>query len=199
MSNSSIWLMDRTISGATTLGQSGAESDGNEKVHGIPQSSSIMGVSPSDSSMSNPGHSLVCVWRGGLTPQQGCSQCILLPQPTGLCCHFVQRNLLIWDFKWVSGILTLSGDIFKANSVAKAAFSFSLIQKCLGSVDLIVDWVLWHINPCRLLLWPWKELLIKTQTQILDNRLYYTRKIELHRKDKKSRTVRITPILICLW
>ena len=37
---------------------------------------------------------------------------------------------------------------------------------------------------------------MKTQTQILDNRLYYTRKIELHRKGKKSRTVRIMPILI---
>ena len=41
---------------------------------------------------------------------------------------------------------------------------------------------------------------MKTQTRILDNRLYYTRKIELHRKGKKSRTVRITPILICgIW
>ena len=39
---------------------------------------------------------------------------------------------------------------------------------------------------------------MKTQTRILDNRLYYTRKIALHRKGKKSRTVRITPILICL-
>ena len=38
---------------------------------------------------------------------------------------------------------------------------------------------------------------MKTQTRILDNRLYYTRKIELHRKGKKSHTVRITPILIC--
>ena len=37
----------------------------------------------------------------------------------------------------------------------------------------------------------------KTQTRILDNRLYYTRKIELHRKGKKSRTVHITPIVIC--
>ena len=37
---------------------------------------------------------------------------------------------------------------------------------------------------------------MKTQTQILDNRLYYTRKIQLHRKGKKSRTVRITPIMI---
>ena len=38
---------------------------------------------------------------------------------------------------------------------------------------------------------------MKTQTRILDNRLYYTRKIELRRKDKKCRTIRITPILIC--
>ena len=37
---------------------------------------------------------------------------------------------------------------------------------------------------------------MKTQTRILDNRLCYTRKIELHRKGKKSRTVRITLILI---
>ena len=37
---------------------------------------------------------------------------------------------------------------------------------------------------------------MKMQTWILDNRLYYTRKIALHRKGKKPRTVRITPILI---
>ena len=37
---------------------------------------------------------------------------------------------------------------------------------------------------------------MKTQTRILDNRLYYTRKIELNRKGKKCRTVRITPIVI---
>ena len=41
-----------------------------------------------------------------------------------------------------------------------------------------------------------KGPLMKTQTRILDNRLYYTRKIELHRKSKKSRTVRITPRVI---
>ena len=45
------------------------------------------------------------------------------------------------------------------------------------------------------MLWPRKGPLMKTQTWILDNRLYYTRKIELHRKGKKSRT--ITLILIC--
>ena len=47
------------------------------------------------------------------------------------------------------------------------------------------------------MLWPWKGSPMKTQRRILDNRLYYTRKIELHRKGKKFRTVRITPILIC--
>ena len=52
-------------------------------------------------------------------------------------------------------------------------------------------------NTSSLLLQPWKGSLIKTQTQILDNRSYYTRNIELHRKGKKSRTVRITRILIC--
>ena len=49
---------------------------------------------------------------------------------------------------------------------------------------------------CLKLLWPRKGSLMKTQTRILDNKLYYTRKIELHRKGKKSRTLRITPILI---
>ena len=47
------------------------------------------------------------------------------------------------------------------------------------------------------MLWLRKGPLMKTQTRILDNKLYYTRKIELHRKGRKSRTVRITPILIC--
>ena len=37
---------------------------------------------------------------------------------------------------------------------------------------------------------------MKTQTRILDYRLYYTRKLELHRKGKKFRNVRIIPILI---
>ena len=38
---------------------------------------------------------------------------------------------------------------------------------------------------------------MKTQTRILDNRLYNIRKIELHRKGKTSRSVCITPIVIC--
>ena len=58
MSNSSIWPIDRTLSGATTPGQSQLGSDGNEGILRIPQSSSITEVSPSDCLVSYTGHSL---------------------------------------------------------------------------------------------------------------------------------------------
>ena len=53
----SIWPKDRTLSGATTLGQSGAKSDGNEGGVSIPQNSCITGASPSDCLVSYPGYS----------------------------------------------------------------------------------------------------------------------------------------------
>ena len=53
-----IWPIDRTLSGATTLGHSGLWSDGNEEVLCIPQSSSITRASPSNCLVSYPGHSL---------------------------------------------------------------------------------------------------------------------------------------------
>ena len=56
-----IWPIDRTLSDATTQGQSGPESDGNKGVLCIPQSSSIIGISPSDCLVSYLGHFL----RGG--------------------------------------------------------------------------------------------------------------------------------------
>ena len=58
MSNSSISPIDRTLSGATTPGQSGPGSNSNEGVLCIPQSSSITGVSLSDCLVSYPGHLL---------------------------------------------------------------------------------------------------------------------------------------------
>ena len=58
MSNSSIWPIDWTLSGTSTLGQSRPGSDGNEGVRHIPQSSNITGASPSDSLVSYPGHLL---------------------------------------------------------------------------------------------------------------------------------------------
>ena len=99
---SSIWPIDKALSGTTTQGQSGSESDGNEGVHRIPQSSRITRTSPSDCLMSYPGHLLAgpypstemqsvystaspdwpTRWRG-LIPLQRCSRCILQLQPTG--------------------------------------------------------------------------------------------------------------------
>ena len=59
MSNTFILSIDRTLSGATTLGQSGPESDSNDGVLYIPEKSSIIVASPSDSLVSYPEHSLV--------------------------------------------------------------------------------------------------------------------------------------------
>ena len=53
-------------SGATTPGQSGPGSNGNEGVFRILESSSITGTSPSDCLVSYPGHSL-----GGVLPLYG--------------------------------------------------------------------------------------------------------------------------------
>ena len=39
--NSTIWPIDGTLTGTTTLGQSGHESNGNEGVHHIPQTSRL--------------------------------------------------------------------------------------------------------------------------------------------------------------
>ena len=58
MLNRSIWPIDRTLSSATTPGQSGPKSDGNKVVLCIHQSSSITTASPSDCLVSHPGHSL---------------------------------------------------------------------------------------------------------------------------------------------
>ena len=55
---SSIRLIDRTLTGTPTPGQSGPGSNGSKKVLRIPQSSSIAGTSPSDCLVSYLGHSL---------------------------------------------------------------------------------------------------------------------------------------------
>ena len=56
MSNSSIWPIDQTLSGATTPGQSGPGSDDNEGVLIILQNSSIAGASLSVCLVSLSGH-----------------------------------------------------------------------------------------------------------------------------------------------
>ena len=54
----SIQSIDRSLSGATTLGQSGPESDDNDGVLCIPQSFSVTEASPSDYLVLYPRHSL---------------------------------------------------------------------------------------------------------------------------------------------
>ena len=56
MSNSSIWPIDRTQSGATNPDQSEPGSDGKEEVLCIPINSIIIGATLSDSLVSYPGH-----------------------------------------------------------------------------------------------------------------------------------------------
>ena len=58
MANSSIWLIDKTLSGATTPSQSVPGSNDNEGILCITQSCSITGTSPSDCLVSYPEHSL---------------------------------------------------------------------------------------------------------------------------------------------
>ena len=55
---SSIWPIDRTLSGASTPGQIEPGSYCNEEVLRIPESSSITGTSPLDCLVSYPGQSL---------------------------------------------------------------------------------------------------------------------------------------------
>ena len=71
--------MDKTLSGATTPDKNRPGNITNEGVPHILQSSSITGISPSECSVSYPGHSL----EGCLIPLQRCSQCILQLQLTG--------------------------------------------------------------------------------------------------------------------
>ena len=75
---SSIQPIDRALSGATTSGQSGPGSNGNEGVLCILQHCSITGTSLSDCLVSYLGYSFV-----GLTSLQRSSWCILQPQLTG--------------------------------------------------------------------------------------------------------------------
>ena len=58
MSNSCIWPIGRTLSGTTTPGQSGPQSDENEEVLYISQRFNITGASPSDCFVSYPVHLL---------------------------------------------------------------------------------------------------------------------------------------------
>ena len=102
MSNSSIWPINRTLSVATTIGQSGSGSNGNEEVLHIPQSSRT-GASLSDCLVSYPGHLLA----GGILPF--CRDAVGVfysPSRLGYSCVSIYIYIYIYHnavpFAWVS-------------------------------------------------------------------------------------------------
>ena len=97
MSICSIWAIDRTLSGATTPGQSELGGNGKREILHIYQSSSITGASPSVCLVSYPRHS----WRlgGGVLPLQRFSRYIQPPHLTGLVSIWGQIHILIHEKK----------------------------------------------------------------------------------------------------
>ena len=100
----SIWPIDRALSGATTPVQCRPESDGNEGVLHTPQSSSNTETSSWDNLVSYPGHLLgEC-----LTPLQRSSRCILHPQPSGKVMKGIQ---FIFTFGFICRVSCLEEEI----------------------------------------------------------------------------------------
>ena len=92
---SSICPINWTLSVATTLGQSGPWSNGNEEVLSIPQSSSIIGTSSSDGLVSYLGHSM----EDGFTLLPSCSRFILPLQPVGQERHWCKVKHIQLEFE----------------------------------------------------------------------------------------------------
>ena len=88
MSNTYIWPIDRTLTGATTLGQRGPGNDGNEGVLCIPQSSSITAEIQSVYSTAPANWTIQDTCWGSINPLQRCNRCILLPQPEHLLVEY---------------------------------------------------------------------------------------------------------------
>ena len=85
---SSIWPIDRTLSGATTLGQSRPGSDGKKGILRIPQRSSINEPLPSNCFVSYQGTSwgVLSLWN----PGKG-----VAPSSTHRCSSYWKGNLLV--------------------------------------------------------------------------------------------------------
>ena len=90
---SSIWSLDRALSGATTPGHSGPGSDGNEG--DAPHSPKLQHHwNLMIRLISDISRTLIC--GGVLTPLQKNSRCILQPQPTRKVCVCVCVCVCVW-------------------------------------------------------------------------------------------------------
>ena len=90
---SSIWIIDKSLSGATTQSKSGPESNRNKEEHRTPQNSSITGTSLSDCLESFLGHSLVV---GGVFPS---AEIQLVYSAAPADCAYRVLNMTL-DFTW---------------------------------------------------------------------------------------------------
>ena len=96
LNDEQFYLTYRILPGATTPGQSGPGSDGNEGVFCIPQSSSITWHSQSDWFLSYPGHLLVEV----VVESYPCAQ-MQSVYSTTLAEWAVEFLELVWDGVWI--------------------------------------------------------------------------------------------------
>ena len=113
MSNSSIWAIDRTLSGATTSDWSGLAIDGNEEVLCIPQIFKA-GASSSGCLVSYPGHS----WKGSypstemllvystasaswfeFTSFTHTHTCVGVWSPHGMMANMLDCNIIVSEFE----------------------------------------------------------------------------------------------------
>ena len=109
MLNSSIWPIGRTLSGATTPGQSWPGSDGNEVIIRIPKSSIISGDLPSDCVVSYSEHSLE---RGVLIL---CREAVAVFYNTSRLrslCLYVREWLLLYVYIYMLCIVVLQKAFF---------------------------------------------------------------------------------------
>ena len=151
---SSIWPIDRTLSGAITPDQSGPGSDGNKWALRIPQSFSITGTSSSDCLVSYLGHSL---------RKYAPSADILQLQPTGQLFYkfFSPEFLLHCNFKfscfeivkvlfqiWSPIIIWITLEMYKMLHLPKL---FSIQLERFVTNEILMDAIFSLDNGCLLL------------------------------------------------
>ena len=127
----SIWLIDMTLSGATTTGQSKSRDNGNEEVLHIPQIS-MAAASPSGGLMSYSGHLSL-----GVLPRPRRGAVSIFYSPSRLGCSYVVVIYLAFYLNVVQG--RMNGDIqWNSNSLVKVCLSslLTITQLRLNSFKL---------------------------------------------------------------
>ena len=120
---SSIWLINKTISGSYSPGQKEPGTSCYKGVPRIPPNSSNTGASASDYLVSCLGHS----W-GNLTPLQRRSRCILQSQPTGIL-------QIAFFFPEMYTFLAISVSVRLS---VRLCFSLSFSHSCFLTLSLVL-------------------------------------------------------------